>query len=482
MVVTTVLSIAISWVLYVDSWGGRRALAVRQVIQATTLVPFVLPTVVVGLAFTLSVKPEGPLGFLGWEATPAAIIAAMVFFNMAVVVRSLGPQWATLHREPELAAASLGAGPTKVFLTVTWPRLWPTVRSAAAVVFLYCATSFGIVLILGGLKYRTVETEIYYRATQFLDLPAAAGLTVVQIIMVVALTVASSGDTITSGVPNRSATPRTSPFVRAVLYAAASVGAVLIIVPMTTLIWQSFRTPNGTGLDNYAALIGVPGVSQQNPAVAEFNMPVALWNSLAIATQTTLITVVMMLAVATVINRVHSRARRLLIQGYFLMPLGVSAVVVGLGFLITLNRPPLDIRSSSLLIPIAHSMVATPVALRIVQPAVDAVNPAQRLAAATLGANPFRVWWTIDVPAMWRALVVAAGFAFVISLGEFGASSFLATAERPTLPTAIYRLMGRPGPDSFGAALAGSVILAALTTTLIMVIDVLQRQIRIKHA
>jgi thiamine transport system permease protein len=170
--VTLLLGLPMAYVLHRLSFPGRRLL------RACVLVPFVLPTVVVGVAFRTLLADSGPLGALHLDGTPVAIVAAMVFFNLAVVVRTVGALWEGLDRRREEAAAALGASPLQVLRTVTLPALVPGLASAASVVFLFCATSFGVVLTLGGLRYATVETEIYLLTTQFLDLRAASALSV----------------------------------------------------------------------------------------------------------------------------------------------------------------------------------------------------------------------------------------------------------------------------------------------------------------
>ena len=82
---------------------------------------------------------------------------------------------------------------------------------------------------------------------------------------------------------------------------------------------------------------------------------------------------------------------------------------------------------------------------------------------ASLGAGPARVLATVDGPFLLRGVGLAAGFAFAVSLGEFGATSFLAAADRPTLPVLIARLLGRPGADNYGMALAAATVLAVLS-------------------
>jgi thiamine transport system permease protein len=123
------------------------------------------------------------------------------------------------------------------------------------------------------------------------------------------------------------------------------------------------------------------------------------------------------------------------------------------------------------MVPVAHALVATPFVVRIALPAFRSINPDLRHAAATLGASPLRVWRRVVLPLVSRAALVAAGFSMVVSLGEFGATSFVARPNTATIPTLIFRLLGRPGPTSFGTAMALSLILAGLTAAIILWID-----------
>ena len=121
--------------------------------------------------------------------------------------------------------------------------------------------------------------------------------------------------------------------------------------------------------------------------------------------------------------------------------------------------------------PIAQALVAVPFVVRVMTPVLRAIDPRLRDAAATLGASPARVWREVDLPIVARAALVAAGFAFAISLGEFGATIFIVRPDQPTLPVLVYRLLGQPGPLNFGGAMAASVILMALTALAILGIE-----------
>jgi thiamine transport system permease protein len=200
----------------------------------------------------------------------------------------------------------------------------------------------------------------------------------------------------------------------------------------------------------------------------------AIRNSLVFGAVATVIAVVVGGLAAVVLTSDRGGVRGLLARAFdslLMLPLGVSAVTVGFGFLIALDEPPLDLRSRPVLIPIAHALVAMPLVIRIMVPTLRAIEPRLREAAATLGASPARVWREVDLPVVARAALVAAGLAFAVSLGEFGATIFIARPDDPTLPVLIYRLLGQPGPLNFGAAMAASTILMALTAGVVLAFD-----------
>ncbi len=442
----------------------RRRFPGRRLLRALVAVPFVLPTVVVGVAFSSLLAPTGPLGWLGWQESFPGIVAALVFFNYSVVVRTVGTLWARLDPRAEDAARTLGASRVRVFTTVTLPALAPAIASGAALTFLFCATAFGVVLVMGGATWGTIETEIWYQTTQLLDLPAAAALSILQLGVVAACLVAANRARASSERALKLlGRPGDTPL-RVADWPAVAVTAVvvlgLLVTPIAHLVARSFVTPEGIGWGNYARLAG----RAEGTTVSVWQ---ALLNSLGTATAATVVAIGLGLAVSYVLSRRPAtpggRWLLNLADSVFMLPLGVSAVTVGFGFLITLNRPPLDLRSSWILIPIAQALVALPLVVRTLLPTLRAIDPRLHEAAATLGAGPRRIALTVDLPFALRGLGLALGFAFATSLGEFGATSFLARPDRPTLPVVVYRLISRPGAENFGMAMAASVLLGLLT-------------------
>lgn len=458
-----------AYLLYRCRFRGRTAL------RALVTVPFVLPSIVVALAFRTLFAADGPLGSWRWDGSVLAILAAHVFLNYAVVVRTVGASWAHLDARPAEAARSLGAGPLRVLFTITLRSLLPSVAAAFVMVFLFCATSFGIMLIMGGSQYGTLETEIYRQTAQIGDLRAAAVLSILQLLLVVVVLVVAAavrrrGE---ATLRLRAAVDLTRP-VRwsdwpAVLVTAAV--AVLLIVPLAVLVIRSLRTPAGWSLDNYRALTGV---GESNVLITPVTDAIgfSLRTGLLAAALSVLVGVLLSVVLARRPRRAVARRAVGSLDAMVMLPLGVSAVTVGFGFLIALDSPPLDLRSSPLLIPIAQAMVTIPLVVRMVLPVLRAADDRLRQAAAVLGAGPIRVWWSVDLPIMSRALAGASAFAFAVALGEFGATSFVARPDTPTLPVVIGRLISRPGSVNAGMALAAAVILALLCALSVFLVDV----------
>ncbi|MET4079851.1 thiamine transport system permease protein [Janibacter sp. UYMM211] len=464
--VTLALGVPTAYVLH------RLRVPGAGLLRALVVMPFVMPTVVVGVLWRGLLASSGPLGVLGLDGSWVAILLAMVFFNVAVVVRTVGAAWDGLDPRTAQAAAALGASPGHVLRTVTMPALRPAVVSAASVVFLFCSTAFGVVLTLGGLRYATVETEIYLLTTSLLDLQGAAVLSVLQLVVVVTLLVLSERTRSRArGVRRRSraSVPRV-PVARRHLPAlvVAAVAVLLVLAPLVGGVVRSLRRGSTWTLANYAQLTSeVPGTG-----ASAWH---ALGTSWRIAVDAALLALVLGLLVALAVTR-RPRSRRgrsvlATLDATFMLPLGVSAVTIGFGFLITLDRPPLDLRSTPLLVPVAQAMVALPLVVRTIAPVLRDVDRRQGEAAATLGAGPLRAWATVELPVLWRPLLAAVGFALAVSLGEFGATAFLARPDEPTLPVLVYTLMGRPGAEAQGGAMAAAVLLAAVTVAVMGLVE-----------
>jgi thiamine transport system permease protein len=448
----------------------------KTLLRALTTIPFVLPTVVVATAFTAWLGPRGWLNQLlmslldreqplfNLEHSIWLILLAHIFYNYTVVLRLVGGFWANLNPRLEEAARLLGASPGRVFREVTLPLLTPAITAAALLIFIFNFTSFGVILILGGPRYATLEVEIYRQTVNLFNLPVAATLSLVQIIFTFGLMWLYTRLQAKTAIPldlrpsqqlqRRVTTWRDRLLVGGNLLLMAG----LLLMPMLALAQRSFILNGEYSLRAYGQLaVNERGSLLYVPPLQ------AILNSLGFAAASVGLAVALGLISATFLTRPARQPTIHRLQALFdpllMLPLGTSAVTLGFGFIIALDEPPLNLRSSAWLVPLAHTLVAFPFVVRSLLPALRGIKPSLREAAAVLGANPLRVWREIDLPLGGRAVLVGAVFAFTISLGEFGATALIARPQTPTMPVAIFRFLGQPGALNFGQALAMSTIL-----------------------
>jgi thiamine transport system permease protein len=446
----------------------------KSLLQALTTVPFVLPTIVVAMAFSALLGPRGLVNTtlvelleldrppLNLQNTLAIILLAHVFYNYTLVVRIVSTYWANLDPRLPEAARMLGANRWRAFRQVTLPLLAPAIGAAAILVFIFCFTSFGVILILGGPRFATLEAEIYRQTINYFNLPLAATLSVLQIAFTFALMTVYTRLQARTSLPqelrSRWTTQRRPRAWRERLLVGTNVALmlVLLVTPLGALVARSLAGERGLTLDFYHSLF-------YNPRQSAFYVPpgAAALNSLGFALATMALSVILgLMAVSALTSRETGfLTKTRFLDPIFMLPLGTSAVTLGLGYIVALDEPPLDLRASPVLVVLAHTLVALPFVVRSVLPALQSINPRLREAAALLGAPPWRMWREIDLPIVARAALMGAVFAFTISMGEFGATSLIARPERPTLPVAIYHYLGRPGALNYGQAMAMATVL-----------------------
>lgn len=486
-ILTMLLGLPAAWVFARFTFPGKKLLRVLATL------PFILPTVVVAAGFNAFLGPRGlvnaalmrwfdlsapPVQFMN---TLGAILVAHVFYNVSVVIRVVGSAWAQLNTRQEQAARVLGASSWRTLWEVTFPLLKNAIFGAALLVFLFDFTSFGVILMLGGPKFATLEVEIYLQAMHMLNLPAAGLLSAIQLVITLILTTLSSRlhtrrDANMMPLLNNEAVRPPRGWVEKLLVGAV----VLILVTLLVLPTGALALRSVTRLDAARGERGevITGLTLDyyrelfvNRRESLFYVPPveAVRNSLLYAGATVLISLLLGILVTYALAR-KTRANRVL-EPLLMLPLGASAVTLGLGFILAYNRPSLQLLSSPLLVPIAHSLVALPFVVRTLQPALVSIPNSLRQSAASLGASPWQVWREVDLPILGRATLVSAIFAFTISLGEFGATSFLARPEYPTLPVAIFRFLSQPGALNYGQALAMSTLLMLVCGVSILLLE-----------
>ncbi len=459
----------------------------KHVVKNLLTVPFVLPTVVTAAAFKALLGSGGIVntfltGVFGLESAPIRIdhtvwffLLAHVFYNYTVVLRIVGGFWERLPEDLSEAARMLGASGFKTFRTVVLPLLAPSILAASVLVFVFCFTSFGVVLILGGPRLATLEVEIYRQAVHLFNLPMAAALSIVQILFTFACMAVYAHFERRTGVSlmpsmgagkglRRAISRREKTAIRATL----AFLAILLGAPLAALVARSVATETGLSFSYYAALF-----SNRTDSILFVPPFRAILNSLGFAAGTAVLALLLGCFSAAYLAG-DKKDRGALLDPLFMLPLSTSAVTLGFGFVVALDEPPLNLRASIFLPAIAHAMVAFPFVLRSILPAWRSIPESLREAAAMLGASPWMVWRNVDWPILGRALAAGAVFAFAVSMGEFGAAVFVVRPDTPTMPLAIYRFLSRPGPVNYGQAMAMSTILMVTTAAGFLVLEKMQ--------
>jgi thiamine transport system permease protein len=443
---------------------ARFEFPVRRLLDSALVAVFVLPTVVLGAAVLAALPASIERGVV-------AIVVAHVLFNLAVVVRTVGPVLATLPRDREAAAATLGASPPRVFREITLPAILPALGAAAGVVFVFTFTSFGVVRILGDVRTSTIEVEIWRQATRFGDIGSAATLTVLQLVAITVLVGMSSwlqrrrSRSLGLTVGHQRRPPQRGGQRRLVAITAVATSAV-VAVPIVALVERSLRSAGGYSLVAWRNL----GSSEVRPGIELGIDPVdALLTSLRVMVVAVVFAVVVGSLAALAIAAASTGGRAL--DTALVLPIATSAVTIGFGILITFDEDPVDWRGSWWIVPLGQALVAIPFVVRTVLPVLRGIEVRRLEAAATLGAAPLRAWRAVVLPHLGRPLAVGAGLAAAISLGEFGATSFLSRSGHETMPIAIERLLGRTGTLLQGQGYALSVILAVATISVVLLLD-----------
>jgi thiamine transport system permease protein len=465
----------------------------KSLILSLASIPFVMPTLVVAAGFNALLGSQGwvnlilmnlfhlPTPPIVFQNSLTAILVAHVFYNVSIVLRMVGDFWSRLDPHLVQAAQVLGSNRWQALRHVSLPLLYPAIIAAALLVFIFDFTSFGVILILGGPHFSTLEVEIYYQTIALFNLPLAASLSLIQIGCTLVMTI------IYTRLSNRlsrplTLQPRQYTQKRLAFFPGRLAPIVFLIVLLglqtTPLFALAARSFIHIGLERGETQAQAAQISLSNYQELSMNRR----NSLFYAPPSTAIVISLSYAFATLVlalllglpaSWALSRDERhgspfigrfnRLLDPLLMLPLGTSAVTLGLGFIIALGRPPLALRASPILIPIAHTLVAFPFVVRNLTPALRSIRPHLRHAAAMLGASPGQVTRYVELPLVGRSMLVAAVFAFTISLGEFGATALIARPEYPTIPIVIYRLLSQPGALNYGQALALSTILMVVT-------------------
>ncbi len=473
---TVFLGLPGAWLLATKDFPGKR------VLKAVSSVPFVMPSILVVLGFVIFYGNNGFLNRIlmniNGNTEPIvkilysmkAIILAHGFYNFPIVLRLVSTLWEKLDSSQTNAAMSLGAGKLRLFLTITLPQILPAILAAAAMVFVFCFTSFAVILVLGGgPSFTTIEVEIYRQARISLNMDAAAALSLISIIITSIFVFINvhfqSSLNYHDHIQNKKVKLSNKKNFNPLISIYILIITFLVGAPVVSVIIKSFFPLSAGGTNNLSisAYTNILNSTQGNFGTTLIH---AIANSISFASYTVILSIIIGTTVSFILKGKTKSIK--ILDTLFMLPISVSSVILGLGYLKLMNYISNPSRYSSIFIILAHTVIAFPFVTRTVKPVLDKIKPDIIQAGLSLGETPFRVFITIQLPLLKSAIFTGAAFAFAISIGEMNATILLSSENTITIPIMMYRLIGS---YNFTAACALGTVLIIFTSFSFFLMD-----------
>ena len=459
----------------------------RRTLRSLTILPFVMPSIMVAVGFVATFGSNGTvnglfstvgLGPFEMLYTLEIVLLAHAFYNAPLVARVTTAAWESVDASAIETARSLGASPHRAFLDVVAPQLYPAILMGAALTFVFTFGTFPIVLALGGLNLVTVEVFVY-NLIQNLNYTEAAALAIVELVISLGILYAylryEAKHVVRSRgirpLPRRSIVPKTVSvrelLPRVGLGVYSGIAIFVFVAPIVSMMYASVSGPNGLTVAHYQFLI-----ERQSSATAFQVQPwTAIRNSIVFAAGALALALPMGLAISVLTTRQY-RGRKL-VDVTLMAPFAVSGIIVGIGLL---RGPVFGVEiagwqitiAGALAIVAAHAVSCYPFVVRTVAPGLESIDRSLIESARALGASRVRALVDVELPLVWPGVVAGAVFVVAISMGEFSSTIILATGtDQYTMPIAIERFIGR----RLGPATAMGVVLLVVTSVCFVIID-----------
>lgn len=421
----------------------------KKVIKAISTIPFVLPSILVVLGFVIFFGHRGILNtwlmnIFKLDEPPlkilysfSAIIIAHTFYNFPLILNLVGNYWEQLDTKVEKASETLGASQWRTFWSITFPRLLPSILSAACLVFLFCFTSFTIILVLGGgPQFTTIEVEIYRLAKISMNLSGAATLSIYS--LVVCLIIIFIYSRFQKKMSLQEETEIQAPkkikgfgaHIFSFLYIIFTL--FFVLAPILSIVWRSvMQSLTRTG-DKFISFDKYINLFTGNDGSSLEAITTSLMIGLAVGILSGIITVMICAGLR--------RRKGIGMEMFTMLPMAVSSIMIGLGYVIIsrfFGQIP-----SYILIVLAHLVIAIPFAVKTILPEYSRIPDNLINCSYTLGATDQHTFFHIEIPLIKSAIFTAMVFAFAISMGEINATLILSSGNITTIPVLMFRLIG----------------------------------------
>ena len=498
---TLLFGLPIAWYLGRYKWRNIRF------IRAILSVPFVTPSIVVAMGFLMLIDPGGLLDSMGIDlrletgligdlakvtgwSNPGhfiALIAAHVWFNLSLVMRFIEPTLATLDRtwEEQIRFLPAGKSPIRRFRNLWFPLLAPAALCAACLCFIFSFSSFALIKWLtpnqdnletlmaksggsAGIYNYRIDTSEIVLSTSLVQ------LLILSLAIIFTARIQKKHSAIHSVVTENSHKVTNRKPTKLAQITILS-GIVFAILPLMLVLISSVRIRDSRSNEHYYS--AKAWIEAWNGNYSATAIPDALYNSLTYCFITLLIALPIGYVISSAIARLEAENKpntARVVEFISMIPLALSAVMIGLGILIGVLKWAPDLFSWVVLPAVPHIIITTPFVVRIMLPAIRSLEPEYYEQAILLGLSPIRAWWHGRIALLRAPIVVSGALTMAFSLGEFGASWILIrSGSWSSLSVLVDQLMGRPKFDPLiqPMAMAAASTLMILTFILFMIAE-----------
>ncbi len=358
-----------------------------------------------------------------------------------------------VNRSFEEAAENLGCTPLQRFFKVTLPLVFPAISSGAILCFVLSIADFGTPSIIGR-DFRTLSTLAYNQYTSEMGGTPTMAVSISMLMIVISMMAVMLQRHLIG--KRRYAGSLTSRAVQEPIRGAYSAAVhtlcygviALATLPIAVVIYTSFLQTQGPvfsggfGLNSYARVIN--------------EVPDVVLNTFSFSLIATLLITLVGGLMSYIIVRRESRWAGFL-DSVLMVPYVVPGVVMAIGFLLTFNKPPLDLVGTAAIIVLILFIRRLPYGVRATSAVLRQIKPSIEEAAIGLGASPAKAFFTVTVPLMLPGIVAGAMMSFITAINELSSTLLLYTARTTTMPVKVY-----------SAVLDGEFGIAAALSTLLL--------------
>src|SRR3989344_310072 len=439
----------------------------RKFINALSLLPFVMPSILVALSFLITRGNKGwinnfLMSIYNLSDPPIkvlygiyGIVIGHAFYNFPIFMRFVATAWERTSEGMDNAAKTLGANRFQVFLKITLPQLLQSILISSIIVFIYCFMSFAIVLTLGGVQFKTVEVGIFYALSRNLDFSTAASLSLLQFIFLIAMALIYSKiyksfalmsfnkktEIHASGKFNKyeevlipktditSIKKKLNPakpmhFLMAIFLVLISIS---VLLPVAALLFFSMFSGTSLPLKGFQDIL-----FSAKTSLAGTTPIIAVFNSLFFAVLASLLSVTIAILLSYRHKNIADSPASMLIVSI----MAISSITIAMGYLLAFGSGIWP------LIVIGHSLLALPFTYKMISNTLNSIPMQQLDSATSLGAGKFYTAVKVELPQIKKAIITAACFSFAVSLGELAITLMLYDGKFATMPVYIMRYIG----------------------------------------